>query len=83
MSIEIPASAEIARFLASGPTPEQINAYHPSQEATERLYALIEAEKNGDITDEERAELDTCMSLEPMMRLVKIEARRILQQRAS
>lgn len=51
--------------------------------ATERFYALIDAERNGFITDEERAELESCIGLEHMMRLVKVEAHRVLQQRAS
>ena len=82
MPVEILTSVEIARFLASGPTPEQIVAYHPSPEAAERAYALIAAERNGTITEDERAELDSCVSLEHMMRLVKVEAHRLLQQRA-
>lgn len=83
MPTDILASVEIARFLASGPTPEQIIAYHPSPEAAERAYALVEAERNGTISEDERTELDSCVYLEHMMRLVKVEAHRLLQQRAS
>lgn len=83
MPIEPPAALEIVRFLASGPTPEQIVAYHPSPEASERAYALIAAERAGTITADERAELDQSVYLEHMMRLIKAEAHHILQQRAS
>jgi len=41
MPVESLAALEIVRFLASGPTPEQIVAYHPSPAASERAYALI------------------------------------------
>lgn len=83
LSPESQVTVEVARFLASGPTPEQIVAFHPSQEATDHAYALISADRNNTITDEERAELDSYVDLEYMMRLIKIEAQRVLQQRAS
>ena len=81
MPIEPPAALEIIRFLASGPTPEQIVTYHPSTEASERAYALIAAERAGSIDEDERAELDQSVYLEHMMRLIKVEAQHILQQR--
>lgn len=83
MNIDSQASVEIARFLASGPTPEQIIVFRPSPEAIERAYSLIATEREGRMSDEEHAELDTYVNLEHMMRLVKVEAHRILQQRAS
>jgi len=70
---------EIARFLLGRPTPEQIVAFHPSAEATDRFYALIDAERAGTITDDERAELDSCINLEHMMRLIKAEVHLVLQ----
>jgi len=83
MAIEPPAALEIVRFLASGPTPEQIVAFHPSPTASERAYALIDAERAGTITEEEQAELDSSVYLEHMMRLIKAEARKRLTQQAS
>jgi hypothetical protein len=41
--------------------PEQIIAYHPSPETSERAYALIAAECAGTIIEAERAELDLSM----------------------
>ncbi len=83
MLVEPMAALEIVRFLANGPTPEQIVAYHPSLEASERAYALIAAERAGSITEDERAELDQLVYLEHMMRLIKAEANHILRLRAS
>ena len=80
MPIIAQPSVEIARFIVGGPTPEQIIAFRPFPEATERFYALINAERLGTITDEERTELDSCVSLEHMMRLVKIEAHHAVTQ---
>ncbi len=74
---------EVARFLAKAPTPEQIIAFHPSPEVAERAYELIDAEREGTITPEEKEELDTYMSLEHIMRLVKSEAHHLMQQQAS
>jgi len=79
MAIEPQVALEIARFLVGRPTPEQIVAFHPSQEATDHFYALIGAERSGTITDEERAELDSCINLEHIMRLIKAEAHHVLQ----
>jgi hypothetical protein len=83
MAIEPQATFEIAQFLASSPTPEQIVAFHPSEEATERFYDLIAAEREGAITAEEKAELDRDIHLEYMMGLIKAEARKRLAQQAS
>ena len=83
MAIEPQIALEVARFLVSRPTPEQVVAFHPSQEATERFYGLIDAERTGGIADEEQAELDSCITLEHMMRLIKAEAHLVLQQQAS
>jgi hypothetical protein len=83
MPAETPAAQEIARFLATRPTPEEIVAFHPSPEVAERAYDLIQSEREGTITDAERAELDTYMAIEYLMELIKVEAYRQLQQRAS
>ncbi len=80
MSIEPLAELEIAQFLAGGPTPEKIIAYHPSPEASERAYALIAVERAGTITEDERAELDQSVYLEHMMQLIKAEAHHTSQQ---
>jgi len=83
MPVEPLATLEIAQFLAGSPTAEQIIAYHPSPEATARFYDRIAAEREGTITDEERAELDRDIHLEYMMGLIKAEARKRLTQQAS
>jgi hypothetical protein len=83
LSTESQVTLEVARFLVSGPSPEQIIAFHPSQKAIDHAYALIAADRNNTITDEERAELDSYVDLEYMMRLIKIEAQHVLRQRAS
>jgi hypothetical protein len=83
MTVTSQAIIEVARFLAGSPTPEEIIAFHPSEEATERIYELIEAEKDGSISIEEQKELDRGVHFEYMIRLVKAEARKRLAQKAS
>ena len=83
MNIKTQVAREVARLIASHPTPEQIIAFHPSKEAAERAYDLIDAEREGTLTEEERVELESYTMLENLMELAKIEANRQLQQQAS
>ena len=83
MPIESQAVMEIARFIASQPTPEQILAFHASQEVADRAYALLAAERAGTLTEEERRELDSYEAIEHIIIHAKAEASRKLQQQAS
>jgi hypothetical protein len=76
LTLESQAILEIGRFFAGQPTPEQIIAFHTSPELTERLYALVAAEKAGTITDEERGELDKYETIEHIVIGIKSEARK-------
>jgi hypothetical protein len=58
-------------FLAGRPTPEQVAAFGPTQEMTDRLRSLIEREGKGEITPAERAELDEYERLEHLMVMIK------------
>ncbi len=83
MPIESQAILEIARFIASQPSPDQILAFHSSPEVVQRAYSLIDAERNGTITEDERRELDSYEAIEHIMIQTKAEALRKLQQQAS
>jgi len=83
MSLETQAVLEIARFFASQPTPEQIIEFHASPETADRLYALIAAEREGAISEDERRELDSYEAIEHIIIHTKAEARRKLRQQAS
>jgi hypothetical protein len=82
MIADLSVSLEVARFLASGPAPERIITFHPTPEASARVAALLAASREGTLSEDERAELESSIALERMMRLVKAEARRLLAQRA-
>ncbi len=77
------AATEIAQVLANHPTPEQIVAFHPSSEVAEQAYELIQTEREGSLTEEERQELESYFVIEYLMELVKLEAHRQLRQQAS
>lgn len=83
MFLKTQAAAEVAHFLANHPTPEQIVAFHPSSEVAKRAYRLIHIDRDGSLTEEERKELDSCLVIEHIMELVKLEAHQQLRQQAS
>jgi hypothetical protein len=71
-----PVYLEVVDFIAAGPTPERIAAYHPSDAARERVWELIERKKTGELLPQEEFELENYLQLEHFMRLIKARARR-------
>ena len=67
------ASEEVANFIAEI-NPAKVLAFHPSEESRQRVSDLIEREKTGEISVEEKSELDYYMQLEHLMRMAKIFA---------
>lgn len=74
----IPSYLEIIDFIVSGTTPQAVADYRPSAEAQERVAELIQREKEGTLTSEEKSELDHFMDLEHILRMAKARARQIL-----
>ncbi len=66
---------EVMEFLTSVPTPEQIVAFRPSETTQERINYLLELNRNGTLTAEEKTELDEFEQIEHFMRRLKIHAR--------
>lgn len=58
-------------FLARNPAAEEIRAFGPTPEMTERLRTLLDREAAGDITTAEKAELDEYERLEHLMIMIK------------
>jgi len=71
-----PVYLEVVDFIAAGPTPERIAAYHPSEAAQRRLTELLERHKTGELLPQEEFELENYLQLEHFMRLIKARARR-------
>ncbi len=71
MPMVIAAELELAHFLASQPSVEAIIAFHPSPEITTRYYDLLELERSGHVSADERTEVDTYLGVERSVQLIK------------
>jgi len=80
MSITSPIYVEIIDFIAAGTTPQSVADFLPSPEAQQRLAALMEREKAGTLSPEEKAEVDHFMELEHILRMAKARARQIVSR---
>ena len=70
----------IIDFIVGGMNPIEIINYRPPVTTSERLEFLVNKEKEGLISTEEKSELDHYLMIEHIMRLAKAKARK--QQRA-
>lgn len=70
---------ELIDFLAHGPAPAEIVAFHPSNDSVDRARQLLEKNRAGLLTGEEQAELDEMARLNQLFALIKIQARQHLR----
>lgn len=68
------AYEEIIEFIAEGTTPNNLVAFRPSEAAKARVSELLARHKTGELSAEERSELEHYLQLEHLMRLVKARA---------
>lgn len=61
----------ILDFLASNPTSEEVVAFRPTLEMTERLKTLLVRSKMGELTSKEQEELDEYERIEHLIILLK------------
>ena len=66
---------EVYEFLLSRPTPKQILDYHPSEALQTRVSNLLDHKKQGMITPEEDADLETFARANQFMNILKAKAR--------
>jgi hypothetical protein len=66
---------EVAAFLASCPSPDELLTYRPSRQAQERFNVLLDKSKKGSLSAEEEWELDQFEHLEILMQAVKARLR--------
>jgi hypothetical protein len=71
---------EVINFIATGTSPEKVIAFRPSTQMQSRVSALMLKEKMGQLTAEEKAELDNYMVIEHLMRMAKAKAFQITRQ---
>jgi hypothetical protein len=65
------ALEEIADFLASGPSPDELLQFRPSPQLQARAQDLLEKRKDGFLSTEELRELDQFEHAERLVRLTK------------
>lgn len=70
---------EVLTFLMSAPTLQQIVDFHASEIAQERLRYLLDANRQGTLTPEERAELDEASQMNHFFMLLKAKAHKTIQ----
>ncbi len=70
---------EVLTFLLSSPTPQQIIDFHASETAQERLRYLLDANRQGILSPEERAELDEASQMNHFIMLLKAKAHKTIQ----
>lgn len=68
---------EIVDFIASR-SPEDVIAFHPSEDASKRYEQLVTKEKEERLSEHEKRELDQYQVLEHIMRRAKAKARILL-----
>lgn len=73
-----PAYFEIIDFIAAGATSQQVADYHPSEQAQNRVSALLEKMRSSELDEAEQSELDQFMALEHTLRMAKARARQLL-----
>jgi hypothetical protein len=66
--------AEIADFLVSGPTPEQLAAFRLSEGSERIISDLLEANRSYGLNPEQRKALDDYTPIERLMQAVKLRA---------
>ena len=75
-----PIFNEVADFLASAPTPEQIIAFRLSNESEQFISSLLDANRAGRLTLAERTALDEYTRIERLMQAIKVRAYAKLDQ---
>lgn len=71
--------SELADFITSQPTLEDIIAYHISPSQQERIDDLLDRNREGMLSSEERQEMETYLIISHVMSLAKAKARLKLQ----
>jgi hypothetical protein len=65
---------EIIDFIASGTTPQSVIDFKISEEAQEHLEDIVYKHKAGELTPEEKKQLDDFLAIEHIMILAKARA---------
>jgi hypothetical protein len=81
MEVERRAYDEIVDLFARGATSADVLAFRPSEDAKERVRYLLARNGEGNLSEEEAAELNRFGELEQLMQLVKARAQLYIERR--
>ncbi len=70
---------EVLSFLLSAPSAQQIVEFRASEEAQQRLRVLLDANRAGTLSDEERAELEEASQINHFVILLKARAHMLME----
>lgn len=70
---------EVLDFLLTAPSPQDIIKFHASEQAQERLRYLLDANRNGTLTEAETTELNEAQYANHMVIMLKAKARKAIQ----
>ncbi len=73
----------VTDFLGSAPSLDEIAAYRLPQELQERAHALLELNRGGSLSDNDRSEMEEFRQIDHLLTLVKAKAKLKLQAQAS
>ena len=79
----VQTASEIVDFLAVGPSPQEVLAYHVSDNAQERLQRLLALNEAGLTSSEEQSELEEIEQIEHIVILLKSYAQEQLLKGAN
>lgn len=84
MSINVQQSifTELADFLVSQPTLEELAAYHVSTAVQQHIDRLLEKNREGVLSADERLELEKILAVSHVMTLTKTKAQLKLADKA-
>ena len=72
------AYEEFIDFIVSGPSTAAVAEWRASPATNARVSELIEAEREGTLSDDDRSELNHCLEVEHLVRLAKAKARALV-----
>ncbi len=79
---QVSPADEIIDVLLAAPTPDTIIGLRPSPAAQARLSELLDRNRDGNLMDADRIELDAFLQVEHFVRRLKLRARELLAAQA-
>lgn len=73
---------EFLDFIAQGTTPEKLTQFQFSQSTKEEIEDLVYCAKNGELTKEDKQELDELLLIEHLIMLTKAKAHQYLNSQS-